>query len=309
MATTTYTEISSNKWRTVLVMTVFVAAVIALGYVFGIALNLPWLLPLAIVIAIFQSFSSYWWSDKVALAISGAHEVDVHQAPELYRLVENLSITSGLPMPRVYVVDDPSPNAFATGRDPQHAALAVTTGLLGKLNKAELEGVLSHEMSHIGNYDILLSSVVVVLVGFVVLLSDFFLRYTFWFGGGRRRSSSGGDAGGQIGLILLLVGIVLAILSPLFAMLIQLAISRRRELLADASGALLTRNPDELADALEKITADPLSMRHVNKATAHMWIASPLHDTEGKTRNWFTGLFDTHPDPALRIARLREMAR
>ncbi|MDR3686965.1 MAG: M48 family metalloprotease [Coriobacteriia bacterium] len=308
MATTTYTEISSNKWRTVVVMTVFVAAIIALGYVFGVALDLPWLLPLAIVIAVAQSFSSYWWSDKVALAISSAHEVDKAQAPELYRLVENLSIASGLPMPRVYIVDDPSPNAFATGRDPQHAAIAVTTGLLGKLTKPELEGVLAHELSHIGNYDILLSSVVVVLVGFVVLLSDFFLRYTFWFGGGRRRSSSSGDAG-QLGAIMMIVGIVLALLSPLFAMLIQLAISRRRELLADASGALLTRNPDELADALEKITADPLSMHHVNKATAHLWIASPLHDTEGKTKGWMAGLFDTHPDPAVRIARLREMAR
>jgi len=307
---TTYTEISSNKWRTVVVMTLFVAVVIGLGYVFGVALDLPWLLPLAIIIAIVQSFSSYWWSDKVALAISGAHEVDKQASPDLYRLVENLSIESGLPMPRVYIVDDPSPNAFATGRDPQHSAIAVTTGLLGKLDKPELEGVLSHEMSHIGNYDILLSSVVVVLVGFVVLLSDFFLRYTFWFGGGGRRNNSGGGGEeGQVGAILLLIGIVLALLSPLFAMLIQLAISRRRELLADASGALLTRNPNELADALEKITADPLSMRHVNKATAHLWIASPLHDTQGNTRNWFTGLFDTHPDPALRIARLRAMAQ
>ncbi|HEY5540445.1 MAG TPA: M48 family metalloprotease [Coriobacteriia bacterium] len=304
---TTYTEVSSNKWRTVAVMTLFVAVVIALGYVFGVALDLPWLLPLAIAIAIVQSFSSYWWSDKVALAISNAHEVDKAAAPELYRLVENLSIASGLATPRVYIVEDPSPNAFATGRDPQHAAIAVTTGLLEKLNKPELEGVLSHELSHIGNYDILLSSVVVVLVGFVVLLSDFFLRYTFWFGGGRRRNSNSGDAG-QVGAILMLVGIVLALLSPLFAMLIQLAISRRRELLADASGALLTRNPNELADALEKITADPLSMRRVNKATAHLWIASPLHDTTGKTRGWLTGLFDTHPDPAVRIQRLREMA-
>ena len=302
---TVYTNISSNKWRTVVVMTLFVVVVIGLGYVFGVALNLPWLLPLAVVIAIVQSFTSYWWSDKVALAISGAHEVDKTEAPELYRLVENLSIAAGLPMPRVCIVDDPSPNAFATGRDPQHAAIAVTTGLLSKLDKPELEGVLAHELSHVGNYDIRLSTVVVVLVGFVVLLSDFFLRYTFFFGGGRRRSSAGD---GEMGGILLLVGIVLALVSPLFAMLIQLAISRRRELLADASGALLTRNPNELADALEKITADPHSLRHANKATAHLWIASPLHDTEGKTRGWLGALFDTHPDPAVRIARLREMA-
>lgn len=305
---TTYTEISSNKWRTVLVMTVFVAVVIGLGYVFGVALNLPWLLPLAIVVAVVQSFSSYWWSDQVALAVSNARPVDKAAAPELYRLVENLTIAGGLPMPRVYIVDDPSPNAFATGRDPEHAAVAVTTGLLSKLDKPELEGVLGHELSHVGNYDILLSSVVVVLVGFVVLLSDFFLRYTFWFGGGRRRGG-GGEGGDQTGAILLLIGVVLALLSPLFALLIQLAISRRRELLADASGALLTRNPNALADALERITADPQSMRQINKATAHLWIASPLHDTSGRTRGWLAGLFDTHPDPAIRIARLREMAR
>lgn len=307
MAATTYAEISSNRWRTVVVMTLFVVVVIALGYVFGVALRLPWLLPLAIVLAIVQSFSAYWWSDKVALATSGAREVDKAAAPELYRLVENLSIASGLPMPRVYIVDDPSPNAFATGRNPEHAAVAVTTGLLGKLDRGELEGVLAHEMSHVGNYDILLGSVVVVLVGFVVLMSDIFLRYTFWFGGGRRRDSGGG--GDQTGVILLIVGIVLAVLSPLFAMLIQLAISRRRELLADASGALLTRNPNELASALEKITADPESMRRANKATSHLWIANPLHDTDGQTRGWLAGLFDTHPDPALRIQRLREMGQ
>jgi heat shock protein HtpX len=303
---TIYTNISANKWRTVLTMTIFIVVVIALGYVFGNLLDLWWLLPLAIIIAFVQSFSAYWWSDKVALAVSGAHEVDKAAAPELYRLVENLSITAGLPTPRVYVIDDPSPNAFATGRDPKHAAVAVTSGLLAKLDKPELEGVLAHEFSHIGNYDILLSSAVVILVGFVVLLSDFFLRYTFFFGGSGRRRSSGGD--GQVGMILLLIGIVLAILSPLFAMLIQMAISRRRELLADASGALLTRNPNELADALEKITADPQSMRHPNKATAHLWIASPLHDTNGKTRGWLAKLFDTHPDPAVRIAKLRQMA-
>lgn len=305
MPATIYTNISANKWRSVVTMTVFVALVIGLGYVFGVALRLPWLLPLAIVVSIVQTFSAYWWSDKVALAVSGAHEVDKAAAPELYRIVENLSITAGLPMPRVYVIDDPSPNAFATGRDPQHSALAVTTGLLAKLDKPELEGVIAHEFSHVGNYDIRLSSIVVVLVGFVVLMSDFFLRYTFWGGGGRRNNNQGD---GQVGAILMLIGIVLALLSPLIAMLMQLAISRKRELLADADGALLTRNPNGLADALEKITHDPLSMRAANKATAHLFIASPLHDAEGKTKGFMAGLFDTHPDPALRIARLREMA-
>lgn len=302
---TIYTHISANKWRSVVVMTVFVALVIALGYVFGEVLHLWWLLPLAIVVAVVQSFSAYWWSDKVALAISGAHEVDKAAAPELYRVVENISITAGLPMPRVYVIDDPSPNAFATGRDPQHSAIAVTTGLLAKLDKPELEGVLAHEFSHVGNYDIRLSSIIVILVGFVVLMSDFFLRYTFWGGGGRRNNNNGD---GQVGAILMLVGIVLALLSPLIAMLMQLAISRKRELLADADGALLTRNPNGLADALEKITYDPLSMRSSNKATAHLFIASPLHDTSGKAKGFMAGLFDTHPDPAVRIARLREMA-
>lgn len=300
---TTYTHIAANKWRTVVTMTLFVALVIALGYVFGILLKLWWLLPLAIIVAILQSFSAYWWSDKVALAVSGAHEVDKAQAPELYRVVENLSITAGLPMPRVCIIDDPSPNAFATGRDPQHAAVAVTSGLLQKLDRAELEGVLAHEFSHVGNYDIRLSSAVVVLVGFVVLLSDFFLRYTFWGGGGRRNRDEG-----QVGTILMLVGIVLALLSPLVATLMQLAISRKRELLADADGALLTRNPNGLADALQKITADPEPLRTANKATAHLFIASPLRDEKGKSRGGFSKLFDTHPDPAVRIARLREMA-
>ena len=302
---TIYTNISANKWRSVVTMTIFVAVVIALGYVFGVALRLWWLLPLAIVVAIAQTFSAYWWSDKVALAISGAHEVDKAAAPELYRIVENLSITAGLPIPRVYIIDDPSPNAFATGRDPQHSAVAVTSGLLAKLDTPELEGVIAHEFSHVGNYDIRLSSIIVVLVGFVVLMSDFFLRYTFWGGGGRRNNNNGD---GQVQMVLMLIGIVLALLSPLVAMLMQLAISRKRELLADADGALLTRNPNGLADALEKITMDPLSMRASNKATAHLFIASPLHDTSGKPKGFMAGLFDTHPDPAVRIAKLREMA-
>jgi heat shock protein HtpX len=270
-----------------------------------VALRLWWLLPAAIILSIAQSFSAYWWSDKVALAISGAREVDKAAAPELYRVVENLSITAGLPVPRVYIIDDPSPNAFATGRDPKHAAIAVTSGLLAKLDKPELEGVIAHEFSHVGNYDIRLSSIIVVLVGFVVLISDFFLRYTFWGGGGRRNNNSGD---GQVQAVLMLFGIVLALLSPLIAMLMQLAISRKRELLADADGALLTRNPAGLADALQKITMDPLSMRASNKATAHLFIASPLHDANGKPKGFMAGLFDTHPDPAVRIAKLREMA-
>jgi len=171
VAGTIYTNISANKWRSVVTMTVFVALVIALGYVFGVVLRLPWLLPLAIVVAVAQTFSAYWWSDKVALAVSGAHEVDKAQAPELYRIVENLSITAGLPMPRVYVIDDPSPNAFATGRDPEHAAVAVTSGLLAKLDKPELEGVLAHELAHVRHRDVAIQTAVVVLATSLVELS------------------------------------------------------------------------------------------------------------------------------------------
>jgi heat shock protein HtpX len=285
-------------------MTVFVVFVIGLGYVFSRALGLYWILPVAIVFATVQALSSYWWSDKVALAISGAREVQKTDARELYLLVENLSIAAGLPTPRVYIIQDASPNAFATGRDPKHAAIAVTTGLLEKLNKQELEGVIAHEFSHVGNYDIRLSAVIVVLVGFVVLMSDWFLRFSFWgIGDDDNRDS------GQLGVIMMIVGVVLALLSPLFASLIQLAVSRKREFLADADGALLTRNPEGLASALEKISADTAVFKHANKATAHLFISSPLKNEKGKSKGLFSGLFDTHPDPAERIKRLREMAQ
>jgi len=300
---TTYTHIAENKWRTGVIVTLFVAFTIGLGYVFSRALGINWIFPAAIIIAIFQSFSSYFWSDKIALAISGAREVQKSDAPELYNLVENLSITAGLPTPRVYIIEDDSPNAFATGRDPKHAAIAVTTGLLAKLNKPELEGVIAHEFSHIGNYDIRLSAIIVVLVGFVVLISDWFLRFSFWgIGDDDNRDS------GQLGAIMMIVGVILALLSPLFASLIQLAISRKREFLADADGALLTRNPAGLANALEIISSDTAVFRRPNKATAHLFIASPLKDENGKSKGLFSSLFDTHPDPAERIKRLREMA-
>lgn len=300
---TTYTHITQNKWRTVFIMTFFVIFIIGLGYIFSRALDISWLFPVAIIFASFQAFSSYWWSDKVALAISGAKAVQKSEAPELYLLVENLSIAAGLPTPKVYIINDPAPNAFATGRDPKHAAIAVTTGLLEKLNKTELEGVIAHEFSHIGNYDIRLSAVIVVLVGFVVLISDWFLHFSFWgIGDDDNRDS------GQLGLIMMVAGIFLALLSPLFASMIQLAISRKREYLADADGALLTRNPTGLADALEKINMDQSIYRRANKATAHLFIASPLKDENGKNKGLFSGLFDTHPDPTERIKRLREMA-
>jgi heat shock protein HtpX len=298
---TTYTNITSNKTKTTLWIVFFLSFVILLGYVLGQALDINWLFPFAIILALFQGITTYWWSDKIALAVAGAHEVSKKEAPELYRLVENLSITAGIPTPKVYIVDDESPNAFATGRDPKHASIAVTRGLLEKLNKPELEGVLAHEFSHIGNYDILLSTAIVVLVGIVVLISNWFFRISL-FGGGRR--SNNNDSGG----IFMIIGLALALLSPLFATLIQLAISRKREFLADASGALLTRNPNELANALQKITADPDPLIHANNATAHLYFSEPLKDAKGKNRNLFANLFSTHPDPAERIKRLREMA-
>jgi len=243
-----------------------------------------------------MSFTSYWYSDKIVLRMSRAREIKKQDNPELYRLVENLSITAGLPMPKIYLIDEMAPNAFATGRNPEHAVVAVTRGLLEKLDRSELEGVLAHELSHIGNRDILLQTVVVILVGLVVLLSDWFLRWTL-FGRGRRDSREGGQLAG----IMILIGFVLAILSPFFAVLIQMAISRKREFLADVDGVLLTRYPEGLARALEKISQDKTPLRVANKATAHMYIANPF---KGKRVSKF---FMTHPPVEERIKNLRGM--
>jgi heat shock protein HtpX len=297
-----YTEIGRNKRRTVVLIGLFLVFIIFLGWIFSKALGMSWILPAAIIFASIQAFASYFWSDKITLAISGAHEVKKKDSPELYRIVENLSISAGLPMPRVYIIEDFAPNAFATGRDPKHAVVAVTRGLLDKLDKPELEGVIAHEMSHIGNYDIRLMMVVVVLVGVVVLLSDWFLRFTFWGGGDSDNDS------GQLGVILGIIGIVLALLSPLFATIIQLSLSRKREFLADADGALLTRYPEGLARALEKISSDTQPLARANKATAHLYIANPIGDHKGKGgRGWFSGLFNTHPPIEERVAKLRSM--
>ena len=276
---------------------VFLIFVIGLGWVLAYAFNNYFILVIAVVIAVVQALVSYYQSDKIALAISGAKEVPRKEPYlELHRIIENLSITAGLPKPRIYVIADPAPNAFATGRDPKHAAVAVTTGLLEKLNKTELEGVISHELSHVGNYDIRLMTIVVVLVGVVALASDFFLRY-LWWGGGRSRRSEGG---GQLQLILFIVGIVLAILAPIAAVLIQLAISRKREYLADATGALLTRYPEGLASALEKISAYQEPMRSANRATAHLYIADPF-------KKKVSSLLMTHPPVGERVKRLKAM--
>jgi len=253
------------------------------------------ILVVAVIFSVLMSFASYWWSDKIVLAMSGAKEVKHDNAKEIYHLVENLCITAGLPIPKIYIIQDSSPNAFATGRNPEHAVIALTTGIVEKLEKTELEGVIAHELSHIGNRDMLLSTVIVVLVGFIALMADWFRRWA-WFGG---RSDDREE--GQLGLILMIAAIILSILAPIAAILIQLAISRKREFLADADGALLTRYPEGLARALEKISADPTPMRHANRATAHLFITNPFR---GKN---VAKLFMTHPPIAERVKALRGM--
>lgn len=244
---------------------------------------------------------SFYSASSMALGIAQAREIKKDEEPQLYSIVENLCIGSGLPIPKIYIINDSAPNAFATGRDPQHAAIAVTSGLLQKLDKLELEGVIAHELSHIRNYDIRLMTLVVVLVGLLALLADFMLRYT-WFGSGARPSNRGRGEG-VAGAIILVLALVAAILAPIAAQLIQLAISRKREYLADASGALLTRYPEGLARALEKISADKEPLEVANKATAHLYIANPLKGHE----SWANNLFSTHPPVEERIRRLRAM--
>jgi len=295
---TLYTQVDKNVAKTWILITVFLVFIIGLGYVFSYNLNNPTILWFAVIFSSGMSFISYWYSDKIALSINRAREVKHEENPGLFHIVENLCITAGLPMPKIYIIEDMAPNAFATGRDKNHASIAVTRGLLQKMNRTELEGVIAHELSHVGNRDILLSTVVVVLVGLVALLSHWFLRFSFW--GGARRGRDNRE-GGQIGAILALIGIILAILSPLIATLIQLAISRKREFLADADGALLTRYPEGLASALEKIAADPAPLRVANQATAHLYIANPFKGKKIST------LFMTHPPIQERIKILRGM--
>jgi heat shock protein HtpX len=278
-------------------MILFVLIITTLVYVFSKAMGFSALgmSGVALIIAGVMSIGSYYYSDKLVLATTGAKQIQKKDYPELYRTIENLSIASGLPMPRVYVMNDPSPNAFATGRDPKHAVVVATTGLLSLLNESELEGVMAHELSHIKNFDIRLMGVVAVLVGFVAILSDIFIRMAF-FSGDRD------NKGNQIFLIL---AIVFAIISPIAATLIQLAVSRKREYLADASGALITRYPEGLASALEKLARDHTAPRHASNATAHLFIENPFDNK--KVKNFFTGLFNTHPPLEERIKILRSM--
>lgn len=295
---TLYTHSDSNRHKTWFLLSFFFILIIIVGWFFSQAMETPIILYLAVGFSIVSSFISYWWSDKIVLAMSKAHEVTHDNARELYHLVENLCITAGLPVPKIYIIQDSAPNAFATGRDPEHAVIAVTSGLLQKLEKSEVEGVIAHELSHIGNRDILLATVVTVLVGAIVLMADWFMRWSF-FG---HRSSHDDNKDGRVQLIITIAAIVLAILAPLFAKLMQLAISRKREFLADADGALLTRHPEGLARALEKISADSEELEVANRATAHLYISSPF---KGKKKGLFTKAFMTHPPVEERIAKLR----
>jgi len=295
-----YTQADSNTRKTWFLLTGFLVFIIALGWLFSYLLDSSAILYFAVFLSFFMSFGSYWWSDKIVLSMYRAKPIEKKDNPELYRVVENLCITAGLPVPKIYILPEIQPNAFATGRNAKHAVVAVTQGLLQRLEKTELQGVIAHELSHIGNRDMLLSTIVAVLAGVVAMLANFFLRVSF-FGGGRKSN----DNKGNTGIILLILGIVAAILAPIAASLVQLAISRKREFLADASGALLTRYPEGLARALEKISSDPTPMRVVNDASSSLFIDSPY---KGKQKtHWFAKLFMTHPPIEERIRALRGM--
>lgn len=297
---TLYTQQSRNVWRTWLLMCLFFVIVIAIGYFISYYYDNPAILVIAVIFALAMNMTSYWYSDKISLSLARAVPANREDNLELFQIIENLSITAGLPMPKVYIIPDPAPNAFATGRDKNHSSVAVTSGLLGMMDKNELSGVLAHELSHIGNRDILLSTVVVVLVGFISIIAYIFTR-SMWLGGGRRRGNS---REGEVGLIIMIVGVIFVVLSPIIAQLIQLAISRKRESLADTDGALLTRYPEGLASALEKIEAYGRPMATANNATAHLYISNPFG--EGASRG-VAKLFMTHPPTEERIKALREM--
>ncbi len=294
-----YTHQSKNVFKTWLLMSVFFVVIIFLGWFLSAYYGSPNILYFAVFFSIAMNIASYWWSDKIVLAMSGAKPANREEFFDLYTVTENLSITAGLPTPKLYVINDPAPNAFATGRNKEHAVVCATTGLIQILDRSELEGVIAHELSHIGNRDILLSTVVVVLVGFVTLLADFSMR-SMWFGGGGNRDRGGG----QLGAILMIVGVVLTILSPIIATLMQLAISRKREFLADASGALLTRYPDGLASALQKISQYSRPMAKANHATAHLFIANPFGRKANGGIGFLTKIFSTHPPVQERVRAL-----
>lgn len=298
-----YEQISSNKRKSILLIFFFLVLIFALSWTFGQLFEFgPYATALAIIIAIGMTFGSYYASDKIVLAVSKARPVTKQEYPYLYNVVEGLAIAAGLPKPRCYIIDDTAPNAFASGRNPKNSVVVVTKGLLEKLNRVELEGVIAHEMAHIKNYDVLVQTLAVVMVGVIALLSDWILRSFFWGGRGRRRSSSR-DRGGDAMAIIAIIGIALAIFSPLIAQLLRFSVSRKREFLADANGALLTRYPPGLISALKKISADREPLEVANKATAHLYIINPLLEFRGRTNK----MFSTHPPVEERIAALEKM--
>jgi len=296
-----YTAISANRRNSFFITVALTAFFLVLGYLIGTYWGSSYAgVGIAFLLALVMSLSAYYRGDRMVLAVSRAKRIEKKDYPQLFNVIEELSIAGGLPLPAVYVIDDTAPNAFATGRDPKHASVAITTGLLQKLSRDELQGVMAHELSHVGNRDILYGTMVGILVGSIAMMSDFFLRSFFW-GGGRRRRSDG--EGGAAGAILLVVAIVLAVLAPICAKLLQLSISRQREYLADASAAKLTRYPEGLASALEKISGDREVLEVANRATQHLYIVNPIKPFEKRA----SGLFSTHPPIQDRIARLRAM--
>lgn len=289
-----YQERANNLFRTYALMAIFLIVVIAVGWAISWYYESPAILYGAVAFSIIMNVGSYWFSDKIVLSMTGAKPATRSEFFDLYTVTENLAITAGLPMPKLYVIDDPAPNAFATGRDEKHAVVAATTGLLARLDRTELEGVIGHELSHIKNRDMLVMTVAVVLAGFIAIVADIFLRMSL-FGGGNRDNDS------KAGALFAILAVVAVILAPIAAQLIQLAISRKREFLADASGALLTRYPEGLASALRKISSYQAPMRRANHATAHLFIANPFG---GKTGQFINKLFMTHPPVEDRVRAL-----
>lgn len=312
--TNVYEQVDANKWKSAVVVVLFTVVTAVSIYFISMGMAAYFggsggirdiggigMIGIALIVSGLMSFTGYWFSDKIVLGISGARPADRKRDFLFYTVAENMSLAARVPMPKLYVIDDTAPNAFATGRDPQHAVICATTGILSKLNRTELEGVIAHEMSHVQNYDIRLMSVVSVLVGMIVLLGDLFMRATWWGSRGRGDREDKGT-----GAVFIVIGLIFAILSPIVAQLIQLSISRRRELLADASAVKLTRQPEGLLNALVKISADHEPLEVANKATAHLYIINPFKGVHG-TRDWLVGMFNTHPPLSERVKQLREM--
>lgn len=300
---THYQLVAQNKRRSWFVIVGFITFITLVVYVMSVGMGYGLdLVGIALIFSGITSFASYWWSDKIILSLSGAKPASREQHFDFYTVAENIASSQRMPIPRLYVLEDPSMNAFATGRDPEHGVVVMTTGLLAKLERSEIEGVVAHELAHIKNYDIRLMSIITILVGMVALLSDWMLRMSFY---GDRRNERGS---GQAQIIVFALALLLALLSPLIAQIIQLAVSRKREFLADATGVSMTKNPEGLARALEKLGQDTQPLKSASKATAHLFIANPLKNHKGDAIGWFSGLFRTHPPISERVQALRSMS-